>query len=57
MMTPREFLEKTHATRWHECHWSLAGTIEQARAWFADHGITGAIYQVPFGWWCVEAVG
>jgi len=53
IITVPEFLKITGATRWHEAHWSLAGTLEQARAWFAERGITGEIYRVPFGWWCV----
>ena len=53
-MTVKQFLTETKATAWAECHWSLAGTMEQAEAWFAERGITGAIYQVPFGFWMVQ---
>jgi len=54
-MTVREFLQETKATSWYECHWSIAGTLEQAQAWFKNHGLTGAIYPVPFGFWLVTA--
>ena len=53
-ITVKQFLTETKATAWAECHWSLAGTMEQAEAWFAERGITGAIYQVPFGFWMVQ---
>ena len=53
-ITVKQFLTETKATSWHECHWSLAGTKEQAAAWFNAKGITGTIYQVPFGFWMVQ---
>ena len=52
-MTVREFLQTTNAAYWHEAHWSLAATEEQAQAWFAQQGIRGKLYRVPYGWWCV----
>jgi len=53
-MTVREFLSITGAKIWHECHWSLAQTDEQARAWFENRGLTGFLYRVPFGWWLAQ---
>ena len=46
-MLVREFLSRGY-TQWAEVHWSIAGTTEQARKWFADKGLSGDFYPIYF---------
>jgi len=48
--TIKDFLRHGY-TRWVEIHWTRAGTEEQARALFAQRGLTGTFYRVQFGYW------
>lgn len=54
-MTVKEFLQMGY-TSWAECHYSIAATEEQARAWFTAHGLNGTMYRVPFGYWMPVSV-
>ena len=43
-----DFLRKGY-TLWYECHWTVAGTIEQAESWFKDKGFkVKKIYKMTY---------
>ena len=46
-MLVREFLSRGY-TQWVEVHYSIAGTTEQAKLWFADKGLSGEFFPMYF---------